>query len=215
MAYSASCVVYNGHRPGAYAPGDERKFRAQHRPGLGCGEKHRSARSGCARLARWPVYVAGEAQHPRWAAGVPYGMYCRWATSPSADIRPWFARAGIYALPAVYEPFGLSVLEAALSGCALVLGDIPSLREIWGDAALFVPPSDHEALALGDQSSDANRANCERVGASERVNEHATFTIDRMVHSYLGVYPQARARFRAAKEAGHHACRDVLSLASL
>ncbi len=32
-------------------------------------------------------------------------------------------------LPARYEPFGLSVLEAALSGCALVLGDIPSLRE--------------------------------------------------------------------------------------
>ena len=43
--------------------------------------------------------------------------------------------------------FGFSVLEAALSGCALVLGDIPSLREIWGDAALFVPPDDTERSA--------------------------------------------------------------------
>ena len=34
-------------------------------------------------------------------------------------------------LPARYEPFGLSILEAALSGCALVLGDLPSLRELW------------------------------------------------------------------------------------
>lgn len=54
----------------------------------------------------------------------------------------WYAHAAIYALPARYEPFGLSALEAGLSGCALVLGDIPSLREIWGDAALFVPPDD-------------------------------------------------------------------------
>jgi glycosyltransferase involved in cell wall biosynthesis len=55
-------------------------------------------------------------------------------------------RASIYALPARYEPFGLSALEAALAGCALVLGDIPSLRELWRDAALFVDPDDHERL---------------------------------------------------------------------
>jgi len=48
----------------------------------------------------------------------------------------------VYALPAKYEPFGLSVLEAALCGCALVLGDIPSLRELWEDCALFVNPAD-------------------------------------------------------------------------
>src|SRR5207248_6075453 len=52
----------------------------------------------------------------------------------------WLARAAIYALPARYEPFGLSVLEAAQAGCALVLGDIPSLRENWDGAAVFVSP---------------------------------------------------------------------------
>lgn len=58
----------------------------------------------------------------------------------------WLARTSIYVLPARYEPFGLSVLEAALSGCALVLGDIPSLRENWNGAAVFVPPDDESAL---------------------------------------------------------------------
>lgn len=57
------------------------------------------------------------------------------------------AAASIYVLPAKYEPFGLSALEAAYSGCALVLGDIPSLREIWGFAALYVDPNDAGALA--------------------------------------------------------------------
>ncbi len=63
------------------------------------------------------------------------------------ELTGYFGRAAIYALPARYEPFGLSVLEAALSGCALVLGDIPTLREVWGDAAEFVLPDDHAALA--------------------------------------------------------------------
>jgi glycosyltransferase involved in cell wall biosynthesis len=44
--------------------------------------------------------------------------------------------------PAVYEPFGLTVLEAATAGCALVLSDTPSFRELWEGAALFVDARD-------------------------------------------------------------------------
>ena len=67
------------------------------------------------------------------------------------------ARAAIYALPAHYEPFGLSILEAAMSGCALVLGDIPSLREIWGDAAVFVHPDNRDAVARCLAAADRGR----------------------------------------------------------
>ena len=55
-------------------------------------------------------------------------------------------QASIFAMPAKYDPFGIMPLEAALAGCALVLGDIPSLRETWGDAALFAPAEDREAF---------------------------------------------------------------------
>ena len=72
------------------------------------------------------------------------------------------ARAAIYALPARYEPFGLTALEAALAGCALVLGDIPSLREIWGDAALFVRPADDGALRGGAAIADRRPWRCAR-----------------------------------------------------
>ena len=67
-----------------------------------------------------------------------------WANCPRTGgaLARKMAEASIYALPARYEPFGLSALEAALSGCALVLGDIPSLREIWGPAAIYVPADD-------------------------------------------------------------------------
>ena len=63
---------------------------------------------------------------------------------PSDELVRSYGDASIFALPARYEPFGLSILEAALSGCALVLGDLPSLRELWTGAAMFVPPDDHK-----------------------------------------------------------------------
>jgi glycogen(starch) synthase len=100
-----------------------------------------------ARTLIWPVYVAGETVGP---SGTETELLYARALGPLAagEVQDWLARASIYALPALYEPFGLSALEAALHGCALVLGDIPSLREIWGDAAIFVPPRDADALAV-------------------------------------------------------------------
>jgi glycogen synthase len=94
----------------------------------------------------WPVLVAGEERHPE-------GGTVRFATVPQlgklapAELALRLGHAAIFALPARYEPFGLTVLEAGLAGCALVLGDIPSLREVWDGAALFVPPDQPDALA--------------------------------------------------------------------
>jgi glycogen synthase len=67
------------------------------------------------------------------------------------------AQSAVYAAPALYEPFGLAILEAALSGCALVLSDLPSLRENWDGCARFVPPNDDAAwiAALNELTSNA------------------------------------------------------------
>lgn len=107
----------------------------------------------------WPVRMAGEAIAPHGGS----------ITLPGAHLLGWLdeaalaremAAASIYALPARYEPFGLSALEAAQAGCVLVLGDIPSLREVWGEAALYVPDDDRalEQTLLGLIASPAHRA---------------------------------------------------------
>ncbi len=57
----------------------------------------------------------------------------------------------IFTSAALYEPFGLSVLEAASAGCALVLSDIPTFRELWTDCALFVSPRDADGFAAAIQ----------------------------------------------------------------
>lgn len=66
---------------------------------------------------------------------------------PVHEVARWLARGAVFVEPARYEPFGLAALEAALCDCALVLGDIPSLREVWDDAASYVSPDDPTALA--------------------------------------------------------------------
>jgi glycosyltransferase involved in cell wall biosynthesis len=63
---------------------------------------------------------------------------------PHPELMKRMSVASIFAHPALYEPFGLSVLEAARAGCCLVLSDIPSLRELWDDAATFINPREPE-----------------------------------------------------------------------
>jgi glycogen(starch) synthase len=116
----------------------------------------------------WPVFVAGDGVGPdgREAPALP-GLRTL-GFLPRAELGRWMQRAAIFALPARYEPFGLSILEAAAARCALVLGDIPSLRELWGDAAVFVDPSDGRGLssALAGLIADAPRR--ERLGDRAR-----------------------------------------------
>jgi glycosyltransferase involved in cell wall biosynthesis len=100
---------------------------------------------------------------------------------PFAELGALLCRATAFAGPARYEPFGLTALEAGLAGCALVLGDIPSLREVWGDAAVYVPPGDDDALAAALTSLDP--------GAGARARDKAkTYPPDRMAASYLDLY---------------------------
>ena len=58
-----------------------------------------------------------------------------------------YAGAGLLAYPSLVEGFGLPMLEAMVAGTPVLASDIPVLREIGGDAALYAPPDDAEAWA--------------------------------------------------------------------
>ena len=129
-----------------------------------------------------------------------------------AALAACMASASIYVLPARYEPFGQSALEAALAGCALVLGDIASLREIWGEAATYVAPDDHDALraALARLVDDT----AWRREQARRARARALrFTPERMVDTYLGAYRAARPA-HALGAARHGPGRAALATAS-
>lgn len=138
-------VIPNGRRPEDWPPGPKEDFILAAGRLWDEAKNVRTLERAAPRLP-WPVYVAGEERHPE--GGAWQGQHLRaLGRLPTGELARWMGRASIFALPARYEPFGLSALEAALAGCALVLGDIPSLREVWGEAAVLVPPEDEEALA--------------------------------------------------------------------
>lgn len=138
----------------------------------------------------WPVVVAGDWRPPRGEPEPPRHLLCLDLVEP-VMLRQWLADAPIFALPARYEPFGLAPLEAALSGCALVLGDLPTLREVWGEAAVYVPPDDHAALreALQALIRDPARRRRMALAATRRARR---FSAGRMAESYLGLYRELR-----------------------
>ena len=98
----------------------------------------------------------------------------------------------VYASAAVYEPFGLSVLEAAHAGCALVLSDIPTHRELWDGAARFVPARDAQAFAAAVNTLLARPAEREALGAAARVRA-AQFTPEAMAQRMAAIYEKVAA----------------------
>src|SRR5213079_2944378 len=100
-------VVYNGLESRLFQPAAKDDFV------LSTGRvwdaaKNMTVLDVAAPMVRWPIYVAGEASHPEGGTRPLRNVFAIGKLS-SQEIRPWFARAGIYALPALYEPFGLSV----------------------------------------------------------------------------------------------------------
>jgi glycosyltransferase involved in cell wall biosynthesis len=130
----------------------------------------------------WPLVTAGD--------GTALGRLGR------SEVRLLLARAAVFASPARYEPFGLGILEAARSGCALVLGDVPSLREVWGEAALFAAPDDDESLAAALRlvTCDAEL----RLELAERARRRAArYTVEAMAAGYAHVYDHVLAAVAA------------------
>ena len=134
----------------------------------------------------WNVAVAGETKAPSAAAFAGRSIECV-GQLESPELASLLGKAGIFASPALYEPFGLAVLEAALSGCALVLSDLPTFRELWDGCARFVPADDENAWVRALNELSVNHA--ERQWLQSRARARALgFSPARQAQAYLSVY---------------------------
>ena len=115
----------------------------------------------------------------------------------SAELRTAMTQAAIFASPAIYEPFGLAVLEAAGLATPLVLADIPSFRELWTDAALFVPPRDATAWAGALEALIHDGKERDRLGRAAALRAR-DYTQTRMVAATMARHRRLRPQSRDA-----------------
>jgi len=76
--------------------------------------------------------LLAEAESEGWLRYLGY-------VSPT-ELAALYRDAAVVALPSLYEGFGIPAVEALAAGAPLVLSDLPVLREVAGDAALYAPP---------------------------------------------------------------------------
>jgi len=179
-----AAAIYNGLNRSLFAPAPKEPLI------LSAGRlwdeaKNLSLLTGVAGELEWPVALAGSGAPSNAGRCQMLGAIAR------AELHQWQSRAAIYVSPAKYEPFGLSVLEAALSGCALVLSDIPTFREIWGDSAVFVDPDDPAILVMALRRlirDDTYRDSMAQL-ATRRARR---YSVENMTNAYLTAYSLAR-----------------------
>jgi glycosyltransferase involved in cell wall biosynthesis len=177
-------VIANGVESGRFTPAAKEPFY------LAAGRfadpaKNLAAICRAAPELPWPVRVCGVSGGSAEQAAPPNVSWL--GVLSRSELAHELARASVFLHPARYEPFGLAPLEAALSGCALILGDIPSLRETWRDAAIYVPPDDVEALVERASRLAIDSVTRERLAV--RARERAlTFSSSRFARAYVELY---------------------------
>ncbi|GHA53653.1 glycosyltransferase [Pontibacter akesuensis] len=186
--FQHSSVVYNGRGQHGFQFGKKEPFVFS--MGRVWDEaKNISMLAHIASDLQWPVYIAGDAKHPATGKEVELENVHFLGQLSEKEVSDLLSRASIYALPAKYEPFGLTILEAAMSGCALVVGKTDSQAEIWGNAAKYVDPNNADELrdTINNLIEDEFARN---IMAMRAIKRSHGYTADPMGQDYDHIYRQ-------------------------
>jgi glycosyltransferase involved in cell wall biosynthesis len=150
-----------------------------------------------------PVRAAGPLAGPNGAKVLFDNIDCL-GTIGDAELGRWLSARPVFVSAALHEPFGLAVLEAASVGCALVLSDIPTFRELWDEVAIFVDPRDEDgfARAIGDLvGDDFERAVLGRAARERSARYTPDAMAAQMANLYRSLLPAVRRPVLAAARA--------------
>ena len=101
-----------------------------------------------------------------------------------------YAHAHVYINTSKVEGFCLPILEAHSFGRPVICSDVPVLREVAGDAAVFVNPDDAEGLAQALESLFADPVRHEELSRRARANA-ARFSWEKAARETEAVFDRA------------------------
>jgi glycosyltransferase involved in cell wall biosynthesis len=183
-------VVHNGRRSARSSPTAQRDFVLTASRLWDEGKNVATLNAAAARVDA-PFKAAGAIEGPN-RASIELKHVEVLRQLPPREIASLLAARPVFASAALYEPFGLSVLEAAQAGCALVLSDIATHRELWGDAALYVPARNAVQFATEIRRLLGNRSLRDEFGDAAR-QRAARYTPERMADAMAVLYADVLA----------------------
>ncbi len=105
---------------------------------------------------------------------------------PREELYSLYERARAFVYPSAFEGFGMPVLEAMAAGIPVACSDIPPLREVAGNAALYFDPLNEDSIAAAIERVMSDAQMQERLAQAGR--EHARpFTWQRSAEQTLAV----------------------------
>jgi glycosyltransferase involved in cell wall biosynthesis len=112
---------------------------------------------------------------------------CFLGTVPNEELAYLYNAARVFALPSLYEGFGLPPLEAMASGTPVIVSNVSSLPEVVGDAGLLIDPNDVEAWAVALHRVLTEDALHDEM-AAKGLKRAQHFSWERAARETLGVY---------------------------
>lgn len=132
-----------------------------------------------------PIVVAGEVDLSAEGKAAKVGTATLLGRLSEPEMIDLLQRSSIYLCLSRYEPFGLAPLEAGLCGCAVVTRDIPSLREVWDDGAIYFSNADSLREIVQELAASPAILHRARELSYRRAYQ---FNRTRMVNEYLNLY---------------------------
>lgn len=114
---------------------------------------------------------------------------------PDEDLVGLYQEAEAFVWPTLIEGFGLPPLEAMSVGCPVLLSDIPVLREICGQTALYFDPYNVEEIVKKIRGIVGNREMREKL-IKKGFKQVEKYSWQKMAQETLEVYENCFSLFR-------------------
>lgn len=135
----------------------------------------------------WPVYLAGSCEDPDSGRKTEIKNVRFLGDLSQKDLKIQMSRASIFLSPVKYEPFGLAILEAAKSGCALAISKLNTLEETWGEsAAYFEPNNSHQIRETLLKLINSKEYRTQRALLSKKKSQD--FNLEKFGTAYMNMY---------------------------
>jgi glycosyltransferase involved in cell wall biosynthesis len=137
----------------------------------------------------YEVHIVGDGPYrvtlEQMARDLPDQVYFHgWLNNGSAELHDLYRQSGLFVFPSIAENFPICLLEAMISGAAVIATNLKACREVLGEAACFVPPKDPGAIARALAELTQDEGERIRLGTAARNRVLELFTWNRVGRQY-------------------------------